>query len=228
MLLLPSTTAIGRACKCRPRVSFQPRPAKPTVLATPETIETVELPAVLKPRVGTGSQGVRLIRERSQLAGLAPEAWLLQECLQHPEVGVVAFLGRATGAFHSACHQFLGARAGFTPTLHGPWRVFRDPAIETQAEQLARGLPLFGTFFLQLLADARSRWLITDVNPRPALRISAAIGADFAVANLADFWGEPTDRMLQPIVGEHFLSHEPPDHQLSAMGDRSEPAPARR
>ena len=83
-----------------------------TVLATPETIETVELPAVLKPRVGTGSQGVRLIRERSQLAGLAPEAWLLQECLQHPEVGVVAFLGRATGAFHSACHQFWAPEPG--------------------------------------------------------------------------------------------------------------------
>jgi carbamoyl-phosphate synthase large subunit len=184
-------------------------PTPETVLATPEAIATVQLPTVLKPRIGTGSRGVRLIRERSELAGLASEAWLLQEFLQHPELQCTSFLSRHTGAHHSACHMFMGNRAGFLPAGHGPWRVFRDPVVETHAEHLARRLPIFGSFFFQNLSDESSRWLITDINPRaPAGRFTAAAGADFTMANLADFWGEPFDRMLQPIEGEYAIGRE--------------------
>src|SRR5271167_502752 len=149
-------------------------PTPETVLATPEAIAAVQLPTVLKPRIGTGSRGVRLIRERSELAGLASEAWLLQEFLRHPELQCTSFLSRHTGAHHSACHMFMGSRAGFLPAGHGPWRVFRDPVVEAHAEQLARRLPIFGSFFFQNLSDGSSRWLITDINPRaPAGRFTA-------------------------------------------------------
>jgi len=184
-------------------------PTPETVLVTPEAIAAVQLPTVLKPRIGTGSRGVRLIRERSELAGLASEAWLLQEFLQHPELQCTSFLSRHTGAHHSACHMFMGSRAGFLPAGHGPWRVFRDPVVEAHAEQLARRLPIFGSFFFQNLSDGSSRWLITDINPRaPAGRFTAAAVADFTMANLADFWGEPFDRMLQSIEGEYAIGRE--------------------
>jgi len=191
-------------------------PTPETVLATPEAIAAVPLPTVLKPRIGTGSRGVRLIQERSELAGLASEAWLLQEFLQHPELTVNSFRNRTTGAFHSACYMFLGTRYGFAPASHGPWRVFRDPVAEAQAEELARRLPLFGTFFVQALSDSSSRWMITDVNPRVVGgRRTAVVGADFTIANLADFWGEPTDRMLTPIVGEYIVGREYMEYVIS-------------
>src|SRR5208282_2390879 len=191
-------------------------PTPETVLATPEAIAAVPLPTVLKPRIGTGGRGMRLIRERSELAGLASEAWLLQELLQHPQINVDVFLSRTTGTFHSACRVFLGTRAGFGPATHGPWRVFGDPAVDVLAEDLARRLPIFGTFFFQALSDASSRWMITDVNPRAARRMSAAVGADFTIANLADVWGEPTNRMLQPIVGEYIVAREYTEYVISA------------
>ena len=58
--------------------------------------------------------------------------------------------------------------------------------------------------------------MITDVNPRAARRMSAALGADSAIANLADVWGEPTDRMLQPIVGEYIVAREYTKYVISA------------
>ena len=191
-------------------------PTPETVLATPEAIATVPLPTVLKPRIGTGSQGVRLMRARSELTGLAPEAWLLQELLRYPEMNVEVFRSRTTGTFHSACRVFLGTIASFASAGHGPWRVFRDPAVEVLAEDLTRRLPMFGTFFFQALSDSSSRWMITDVNPRAARRMSAAVGVDFTMANLADFWGEPTDRMIKPIAGEYIVAREYTDYVLSA------------
>jgi len=191
-------------------------PTPETVLATPEAIAAVQLPIILKPRIGTGSQGVKLIRERSELANLKPEAWLLQECLQHPELVANAFLSRTTGAFHSGCVMFLGVRDGFRWPGHGPWRVFREPVVEAQAEDLARRLPFFGTFSFQALSDSSSRWKITDVNPRVVSgRRTAAVGADFTIASLADYWGDPTDRMLKPIVGEYIVSREYMEYVVS-------------
>jgi carbamoyl-phosphate synthase large subunit len=191
-------------------------PTPETVLATPAAIATVPLPIMLKPRDGTGSQGVRLIRERAELDGLAPEAWILQEFLQYPELSVDVFLSRTAGTFHSACRIFIGNRTDYSTAVHGPWRVFRDPAVEALAGELARRLPIFGTFFFQALLDSSSHWMITDINPRPAGRISAAVGADFTIANLADFWGEPTDRMLQPIIGEYVVSREYVEYVIAA------------
>jgi carbamoyl-phosphate synthase large subunit len=192
-------------------------PTANTVLLTPGAMETLEFPVILKPRVGTGSQGVRLISEHSQLDGLPLEEWLLQQELREPEMAVDVFLSRTTGCFHSACRVFLGS-TGYGPKPHGPWRVFHDPVAAAQAEELATRLPLFGAFFFQAFLDASSRWLITDVNPRVAhgTRLSAAAGADFTIANLADFWGEPTDRMLQPIIGEYVVSREYVEYVISA------------
>jgi len=183
-------------------------PTPKTVLLTAEAVATVQLPIMLKPRVGTGSHGVRLISNRSELFGLLPESWLLQEHLKHPELSVDVFLGRTSGAFCSVCRIFLGTRAGFAPAAHGPWRVFPDTAVEAQAKKLAQRLPMFGAFFFQALWDHSSRWMITDVNPRVAGRISSAVGMDFTIANLADFWGESTHPLLKPIGGEYIVSRE--------------------
>jgi len=184
-------------------------PTPETVLATPEAIGAVALPIIVKPRFGTASTGIRLARDRADLVGLDPDRWLLQELLAEPQLSVDAFLGRTDEIFRCVCRLMESPSVGFIEA-RGNWRVFEDALVARQAERLARRLPLPGAFFFQALSKEPGRWLITDVNPRLAYgsRISAILGADFAAANLADFWGEPTGILLQPIVGEHIVHRQ--------------------
>ncbi len=174
-----------------------------TTLATPAGIQAIRPPIILKPREGTGGRGVRLVHDKAELAGLDPSRWLLQEQLQMPEVGVDAFLSRSGATFCCVCREYIETRAG-EPVKS---RVFDDPVIRNIAERVARGLPIFGAFFFQIMPDAASRWRIIDVHPRlgSATGMSAALGLDFAAANLADFWGEPTTAALTPLAGEHYV-----------------------
>jgi len=146
-----------------------------SVLATPEAIAAAPRPTVLKRRIGTGSEGVRLIRERSELAGLASEAWLLQEFLQHPQLTANSFLNRTTGAFHSAAicssHQIRPCADG-ARSLAG---VSRPRGRGTGAE-IANIRHFFRSviigFFLAL----------DDYRRVVAGRRTAAFGADFTIA----------------------------------------------
>src|SRR5208337_161010 len=157
-----------------------------------------------KPREGTGSRDVRLIHDTAELAGIDPNRWLVQERLHMPEVAIDVFLSRNAGVFCCVCRENIERRLGF-PTLK--YRMFNDPILGNIAEGLARRLPIFGSFLCQVMRDAASRWQIIDVNPRVgnATRMSAVLGVDFAVANLADFWGEPAETVLTPLTGEHYV-----------------------
>ena len=72
---------------------------------------------------------------------------------------------------------------------------------------MARELRLFGASNFELLRDTAGRWRIIDVNARvgASARMIAAVGLDFAATNLADFWGEPTETLLSPLKGEHYV-----------------------
>ena len=184
-------------------------PTPSTALASPEAIGAIGLPAILKPRVGNASQGVRLVRERSELAGLDPEHWLLQELLDGPVHYADALLSWRTGAFFCACRVNLSGARDYT-TVRGTFRLYDDPALAACVERIARGLPLFGAFNINALRSNALGLCIIDVNPRVGLgtRMSAAVGADIAAANLADYWGDPTGGMLKPIVGEYVVARE--------------------
>jgi carbamoyl-phosphate synthase large subunit len=191
-------------------------PSPETALANPGAIEAMRPPMILKPREGTGGRGVRLVHDKSELAGLDPNRWLIQERLDMPEVGIDAFLSRSADTFYCVCREYIETRAGEPFKT----RVFEDLALGKIAERLARGLPIFGAFFFQVMQNSRSGWQITDVHPRlgSAPDMSAALGLDFFAANLADFWGEPTEGLLPPLTGEHFVVRQyaslltSPDH----------------
>src|SRR5271169_3867462 len=184
-------------------------PTPDTALASPEAIGAVGLPAILKPRIGNASQGVRLVREESELAGLDPEHWLLQELLDGPVHYADALLSWRTGAFFCACRVNLSGARDYT-TVRGTFRLYDDPALAACVERIARGLPLFGAFNINAMRSSACGLCIIDVNPRVGLgtRMSAAVGADIAAANLADYWGDPTGGMLKPVVGEYIVARE--------------------
>ena len=161
------------------------------------------LPAILKPREGYASRGVRLIHAIEEVADHDPSQWLLQEQLQGFVAVVDIFLGRRSRAFLCICGESIEVRA----TVPMKVRIFDDPVLADIAERLARGLPFYGAFQFQAMHDAAGRWRIIDVNPRvgSGTRMRAALGSDIAAANLADYWGESTDSLLRPITGEHYV-----------------------
>jgi len=69
----------------------------------------------------------------------------------------------------------------------------------------------------QAMRDRAQGWRIVDVNPRvgSGTRMSAAVGSDFAAANLGDFWGEEVERWLRPLVGEHVVVRQYQDYVTS-------------
>ena len=95
--------------------------------------------------------------------------------------------------------------------------VFHDPALTVIAESLARSVPICGPFLVQVMKDPTGSWQIIDVNPRvgSSTRICAALGMDFAAANLADHWGEPIDGLFRPLAGEHYVVRQYADYVTS-------------
>jgi carbamoyl-phosphate synthase large subunit len=178
-------------------------PAPETAPASAAALAQMQLPAILKPRKGTGGAGIRTINDAAELKNVDPSHWLLQETLQAPDVSVNMFLGRRTTAFRCVCRECFEKRGSVETKM----RIFHDPALARLAERLARELKLFGASNFELLRDAAGRWRIIDVNPRvgASARMIAAVGLDFAAANLADFWDEPTDALLPPLEGEAYV-----------------------
>lgn len=178
-------------------------PSPATALADKAAFAEMRGPAILKPRRGTGGAGVRAINDAAELEDLDPSEWILQEALEPPDMSVNMFLGRRTGNFRCACRECFEKRGSVETKM----RIFDDHELAELAERLARELPLFGAANFELLRDTGGSWRIIDVNPRvgASARMIAAVGLDFAAANLADFWDEPTDAFLPALKGEPYV-----------------------
>jgi predicted ATP-grasp superfamily ATP-dependent carboligase len=178
-------------------------PSPETTLATPAALATMRQPAILKPRRGTGGAGVRSINDAAELKDIDSSQWLLQEPLEPPDVSINMFLSRSSRAFRCVCRECFEKRGSVETKM----RIYDDPSLASLAKRLARELPLFGASNFELLRDGAGRWQIIDINPRvgASARMIAAVGLDFAVANLLDFWDEPIDALLPPLEGEHYV-----------------------
>jgi carbamoyl-phosphate synthase large subunit len=184
----------------------QDLPSPETRLATIGALETMQRPAVLKPREGSGGENFLRVHEARQLEGVDPAKWLLQEVLEKPEIAIDTFLSRDRKVLRCACREYLEMRA----TVATKARIFHDGELAGIAERLARALPLCGAFLVQVMQDSRGKWRITDVNPRvgSATRMCVPCGLDFAAANLADFWGEDVSEALRPLTGEYYVARQ--------------------
>ncbi len=195
-------------------------PSPVTALAHASALATMPRPAMLKPREGFAGDRFALIRDAAELANVAPDQWILQEVLVEPEVGIDVFLSRDGRVFRCLCREYREKRA----TVATKARLYSDSILADIAERLARGVPLIGAFLFQVMRDETGQWRITDVNPRvgSATRMSAAVGMDFAAANLADHWNEPTEPLLQPFTGECYVVRQYADYLTRREGSRAE------
>jgi carbamoyl-phosphate synthase large subunit len=182
-------------------------PSPETCLATPAALETMRHPVLLKPREGTAGKNFRTIQAASDLAGVDPDRWMLQEVLQEPEVSIVGILGRRGDFFRCLAREYIEFRQG-SPSMKG--RIYDDPLLTDLAERLVRALPILGAFFFEVMRDRAGEWRIIDVHPRvgAGTRMLAAVGVNVGAANIGDFWGEDVSELLPPLAGEYYVMRQ--------------------
>lgn len=179
-------------------------------LPTPRTrnaadIENLEGGWIVKPRRGVGSVDVRRITTEEELqlhrnAHTESEA-IAQPLLSGPEITVDAFLAQ-DGSGGALCRERIEVKSGVCTKA----RIFHDLAVEDIALAAGRALAFRGAFCVQLMADSRGAWLLTDVNPRPGAgtRLSVAVGFNVHAAMFADLWGEDPGPYLEAVEGERW------------------------
>lgn len=149
-----------------------------------------DLPVMVKPRSGSGSRGIEIIRSASQLDGLARDGSLLvQEFLPGEEYSVdvlAAGDGRVVAAVPRARMKVDSGIAVCARTLH-------DPELEDLASRVATRIGLRYTANIQFRRDARGRPVLLEVNARfpGTMPLTVESGVNMPVLSLRDVLGVP-------------------------------------
>ena len=161
----------------------------------------------IKPRIGSGSHGVKLVSAHNLEEIVAPNsnAWIVQDQCMHPEVTVDVFYDPITEFSRVICRERLEVKAGVSVKA----RLFEDMGLESIAISLARTLSISGSFCFQVMQGS-SGWVVTDVNPRPgaATSMCSLTGNDFFSATFAYHWREDFKRFFQPLDGHQFITRQ--------------------
>ncbi len=158
------------------------------------TAEGLTFPLIVKPRRGSGSQGVHLVRDAGHLATLAHDGTLLvQEHLPGPEYSVDV-LSRGDGTVVATVpRERLKVDSGVAVTA----RTLHHPELETLSTRLADHLGFRGIANVQWRCDPAGRPRLLEVNPRLPGTMPLTVESGVAMP----FW----------VVAE-ALGAEVPDH----------------
>ncbi|WEX89796.1 ATP-grasp domain-containing protein [Sinorhizobium garamanticum] len=120
-------------------------------------------PLFMKPRNGSASRLIRLVRTPDELPRDVEEPMIVQEFLDGPEYTINAFID-ATGRLKTAvAHHRLSVRAGEVEK----GRTVRDPRFTEIAHQLARSLPeARGVLCFQIIVDRQRGPKVIEINAR--------------------------------------------------------------
>lgn len=149
-----------------------------------------ELPAIVKPRSGSGSRGIALLRTREQLAALERDGTLLiQEHLPGPEFSLDV-LARGDGEVLAVVpRERLKVDSGIAIT----GRTKRDPELERFGADVARLIGLTTVANVQAKEAADGSFALLEVNPRfpGTMPLTIAAGVDMPSLAVAEALGAP-------------------------------------
>jgi carbamoyl-phosphate synthase large subunit len=150
----------------------------------------IALPAIVKPRSGSGSRGIRLAERRDELDALERDGTLLvQEHLPGPEYSLDV-LARADGAVVAVVpRERLKVDSGIAVT----GRTLHDPALETFARRVAELIGLTTVANVQVKEDASGAPALLEVNPRfpGTMPLTIASGVDMPALAIGEALGRP-------------------------------------
>jgi hypothetical protein len=137
----------------------------PKVFATPD--EVTEWPAIVKPDLGQGAQGVTLVRSReeAQLALDAVSEPVLVEYLPGEELTVDCFTDRRGRLLWTGPRTRERTRGGIAMRSR---HIEPSPEIARIAGEINARVRMRGPWFFQIKADARGQWKLLEVSCRVA------------------------------------------------------------
>jgi len=180
------------------------------------------LPAVIKPREGSGARGITYAEDRAGLEAAYRSVharWpypLIQEwirpVIKKVHVAMLSIDGEAKASFTQQVLREWPVRGG-VGTL---WRSVRDDAALEATERLVRGARFTGVTLTEYLYTPTGGPILMEVNPRfwNTLELSIACGVDFPVLWVAAALGRPVrgpddwprDRVAQWLVPGDLLN----------------------
>jgi carbamoyl-phosphate synthase large subunit len=152
--------------------------------------DAIELPAIVKPRSGSGSRGIRLVERRSELEALERDGTLLvQEHLPGPEHSLDVL---ARGDGHVAAvvpRERLKVDSGIAVT----GRTLHDDGLDAFAREVAAAIELTTVANVQVKEDADGEPALLEVNPRfpGTMPLTIASGVDMPRLAIGEALGTP-------------------------------------
>lgn len=137
----------------------------------------IELPVIVKPRTGSGSRGIRLVSEVSELERLERDGSLLaQELLPGPEFSLDVFADRSGEVLAVVPRERLKVDSGIAIT----GRTTHDEALERFGADVARLIGLNTVANVQAKEAAEGVPALLEVNPRfpGTMPLTIAAGVD--------------------------------------------------
>ncbi len=186
---------------------------------------SIELPVIVKPRSGSGSRGIRLIEETSELERLQRDGTLLvQELLPGPEYSLDVFANREGEVLAVVPRERLKVDSGIAIT----GRTSHDEELEQFGAEVARLIGLNTVANVQAKGAAEGVPALLEVNPRfpGTMPLTIAAGVDMPKLAVEEALGRGTPNGPIPfdeIAMVRYFSERIFDYaEIEAMVDRSE------
>lgn len=157
-----------------------------------------DLPAIVKPRSGSGSRGIRLLGSRDELAALERDGTLLvQEHLPGPEYSLDV-LADADGEVLAVVPR---ARLKVDSGIAITGRTLHDPELESFGAAVARLIGLTTVANVQAKEAADGTPALLEVNPRfpGTMPLTIAAGIDMPSLAVAEALGAPPPSTPPPL-----------------------------
>ncbi len=152
--------------------------------------ESPELPAIVKPRSGSGSRGIRLLTHRDQLEALERDGSLLvQEHLPGAEWSLDTLANAAGDVLAVVPRERLRVDSGIAIT----GRTVHDASLEHFGREVARLIDLTTVANIQVKEDAFGVPALLEVNPRfpGTMPLTVAAGIDMPSLAVGEALGVP-------------------------------------
>ena len=150
----------------------------------------IELPVIVKPRSGSGSRGIRLIAERTDLERVPCDATqLVQEHLPGAEHSLDVLARRDGRVLAVVPRERLKVDSGIAVAA----RVTRDEALESLGRTVAERVGLTGVGNIQVKQTASGEPALLEVNPRfpGSMPLTIAAGVNMPALAVREALGEP-------------------------------------
>jgi carbamoyl-phosphate synthase large subunit len=167
-------------------------PATPNCVAlTADTLPAItQFPCFAKPRAGSGSRGIAMIRSSEDLAALPQDgSYLVQELLPGPEFSVDVYVNQRGELVAAVPRERIRTDSGIAITA----RTVHMPELMESAAAIALAVGVRYVANVQFKQASDGRFKLLEINPRfpGSLPLTVAAGVDMPRLLMDDLQGRP-------------------------------------